>query len=321
MKVTDSRAPKALLISALAALILGAAAVDAVRHAPPAPIRAAMQTVIPNPQRLFHKSSIRILVAGLDYDYDAKDEETSAHSRSDVIMAVKLDFANTRVSELSVPRDMVATLPGGRSAKINQAQSEGGIAETQAVVAQWLGITGFDRYVVLRIDTMKDLINAIGGIDIAVTVPMDYDDSWGHLHVHLRKGMQHLDGEEAVGYARFRHDACGDPCRIRREQELLRAIVTRLRTDRLNTAVHIGQLLEVIDKDVETNLTFQEQLGIAFAMRNLAPARIVTAQVPYKAEVDLAGYGRSIVADETAKQQLVRRLLIDSDEASAGGTR
>lgn len=104
-------------------------------------------------------------------------------------MALDLDLKDHRVNELSVPRDMIATLPNGQKAKINQAQSDGGIAESKSVIADWLGIAPFDRYVVMRIDTSKDVINAIGGIDVVVknsdalrgmgpNGPVNYDDNW-----------------------------------------------------------------------------------------------------------------------------------------------
>lgn len=305
----------------LGALLMGTAAVSTVLHS--GRWTSVVQATIPNPQTLFGKDSLRVLVVGLDYDYDDKDQETSAHSRSDIIMAIDLDFAQRRAYELSVPRDMVATMPNGRQAKINEAQSEGGISESQAVVAQWLGIPSFDRYVVLRIDTMKDLINAIGGVDVQVKTSdclkygtgcheggIDYDDSWGHLHVHMTSGIQHLNGDDAVGYARFRHDWCSDPCRIMRQQQVVKAILQKLGRDKLNTLVHIGSLMGVVDKDVQTNFTPQEQLSIAFAMRDLKPSDVMTAQVPYVRDIDLPGYGDSIVADDTAKRHLVNMMLM-----------
>ena len=126
------------------------------------PVRAVQAVLIPDPLKVFHKDRLRVLLIGLDYDYDRLDQETSKSSRSDIIMALSLDFKNHRISELSVPRDMVATLPNGQQAKINQAQSEGGIAESKSVIASWLGVPSFDRYIVMRIDTTKDLIDAIG---------------------------------------------------------------------------------------------------------------------------------------------------------------
>ena len=274
----------------------------------------------PDPIQLFGKDRVRVLVAGLDYDYDDKDQETSKHSRTDIIMAVRLDFARHRIDELSVPRDMVAVMPDGQRAKINEAQSEGGIGESQAVVAHWLGIPGFDRYVVLRIDTTKDLIDALGGVDVDVensdalthsgpNGPIDYDDNWGHLHVHLKPGLQHLDGAQAVGYARFRHDWCSDPCRIMRQQAIIRAIVDRVEHDRLNVLAHATELLGVIRKDIDTNMTPAEELAIAMSFAHVTPRDIHTAQVPYVGTVELPVYGDSILPDEARKRALVAAML------------
>ena len=320
-----AKRPKFLYIAigALIVLFIATAAFSMVRHQ--TPWSAVIQAAIPSPQALFGKNSARVLVVGLDYDYDEKDQETSAHSRSDIIMAINLDFDRHRVYELSIPRDMVATLPNGQQAKINEAQSEGGIAESQKVVAQWLGISGFDRYVLLRIDTMKDLINAIGGVNVYVKNSdclryktnctgdsIDYDDSWGHLHVHLTEGMHHLNGDQAVGYARFRHDWCSDPCRIMRQQEVVRAILTKIKGGGdMGVLAQIQPLIGVVNRDVQTNLTPQEEVSLAYAFRDLSPSRVVTEQVPYVRDIDLPGYGDSIVPDEGAKAQLVRKMLLD----------
>lgn len=286
------------------------------------PVAIIEETTIPSPQALFGKPSILVLAEGLDYDYTDSDIETSAHSRSDIIMAIRMDFAHRRIYELSVPRDMVATLPNGRQTKINDAQSEGGITEAESVVATWLGIPGFDRYVILRIDAMKDLINAIGGVDVYVKNStcllthtdcthgtVDYDDTWGHLHVHLVEGLQHLNGAQAVGYARFRHDFCSDPCRIMRQQDVIRAIVARLRSNGLNAVFTIGPLLAALNRDVTTNLSPQEELSIAYAFRGITPNSIHTTQVPYVSDVVLPGEGDSIVPDEAAKRRLVLEYL------------
>ncbi|MBV8197337.1 MAG: hypothetical protein JO263_04330, partial [Candidatus Eremiobacteraeota bacterium] len=61
------------------------------------PIAAISQIFVPTPQQVFGKSNLLVLVEGLDYDYNAKDEEYSTDSRSDVIWAVNLDFANKRI--------------------------------------------------------------------------------------------------------------------------------------------------------------------------------------------------------------------------------
>lgn len=307
----------ALAVVGLSAAVAGFAIVQ---HK--SPWQVVTEPIVPDPQALFGKSQLRVLVVGLDYDYTNNDLEYSTNSRSDIIMAVNLDFKNHRVYELSVPRDMVATLPNGQEAKINQAQSDGGIAESEAVVSKWLGIPGFDRYVVLRIDTTKDLIDAIGGVDVDVknsdalmhegpNGPINYDDNWGHLHVHLAPGLQHLSGAQAVGYARFRHDWCSDPCRIMRQQQVVKAIVNKLKANKLDTLLHLRALLAVVNHDVQTNFTTTEELSIASAFAGITPKDIHTAQVPYVADVNLPGYGDSILPDTVKRAQLVRDMLLD----------
>jgi LCP family protein required for cell wall assembly len=287
------------------------------------PVTAITQMFIPSPQQVFGRSNILVLVEGLDYDYTSKDEEFSTNSRSDVIWAVNLDFATKRIYQLSVPRDMIATMPNGTRAKINQAQSDGGVNEAKSVIAQFLGIPGFDRYVILRIDATKAFVDAIGGVEVDVKSsdclkyktgctgePLQYDDSWGHLHIHLKQGPQHLNGEQAVAYMRFRHDWCSDPCRIMRQQQVLHAMATKLRSDKINTFMHLGDLLNVFRKYVQTDFSDQELLAIAAHYEGIPDSAIINKQVPYTGDIDLPGYGDSLVPDVEARTQLVSAMLL-----------
>jgi polyisoprenyl-teichoic acid--peptidoglycan teichoic acid transferase len=287
------------------------------------PVVAITQIFVPTPQQVFGRQNLLVLVEGLDYDYDAKDQEYSSDSRSDVIWAVNLDFANKRIYQLSIPRDMIATMPNGSQAKINQAQSEGGVKEARTVIADWLGIPGFDRYVILRIDATKAFIAAIGGVNVYVKSSdcfrynthctgerLDYDDNWGHLHIHLNEGMQHLDGPAAVGYMRFREDWCSDPCRIMRQQQVLRALVTKLKSNQVNTLMHLGSLLAVFRKYVQTDFTDPELVSIANYYQGIPSSAIVSDQVPYTADVDLPNYGDSLVPDTVARAHLVATMLV-----------
>lgn len=307
---------RALLLSfgiGLIAVLAVAAGYAITMHRSP----LAVLVAAPQPQDVFHKDNLLVLLEGLDYDWTDKDEESSKASRSDVIQAVNLDFVNHRVYELSVPRDMAAVMPNGRETKINQAQSDGGIKEAQSVIAKWLGIPAFDRYVILRINSTKNIINAIGGIDINVqnSDPKDkstmvYDDNWGHLHIHLQPGFQHLNGEQAVGYARFRHDWCSDPCRIKRQQQVLKAAVAKLKGNKFNTALHIGDLIVAFGHAVDTNLTTTEQLTIANAFASLSPGDVHTAQIPYVDTKIASDGGEVLIPNASEKARLVGRMLL-----------
>jgi len=286
------------------------------------PIQVIAETFVPSPQEVFGRSNLLVLVEGIDYDYTGSDIEYSASSRSDMIKAVNLDFDNKNVYALSVLRDMEATYPNGSVHKINQAQSDGGPAEAQKVIASFLGIPGFDRYVLLRIDATKDLINAIGGVDVYVKTSdclmnhtgctggsVDYDDSWGHLHVHLTEGMHHLNGDQAVSYGRFRHDWCSDPCRVMRQNDVIMAALNKLRGDKLNTLVHAGDIMKVVHKDIQTNFTDSELVTLASYFSSVSLSNVHFNETPYTGDEELAD-GDDLVPDKPGIHKLVQTMLI-----------
>jgi polyisoprenyl-teichoic acid--peptidoglycan teichoic acid transferase len=277
--------------------------------------REVVSLFIPAPEQVFGKDRIQVLVLGIDYNYTDNDLEYSKAARSDTIWSVALDFPTRSVSQLAVPRDMDVVLPNGHEDKINVAYAIGGVPEASEVVGTFLGLpkndagTYYDRYIVLRVDAAKDLINAIGGIDVPVEKAMDYDDNWGHLHIHFTTGVHHMNGEQAVSYSRFRHDAEGDIGRIRRQQQVLRLSIDRLKHDKFNDVAHIKQLLDVAHRDIISNLTFDEELSLATAYAEVDQRAIKTAQVPFTGDKDIAG-GNVLIPDDTGKANLVQALLL-----------
>lgn len=281
------------------------------------------QIFVPPPQKYFAKDRIDVLLLGIDYNYDQNDIEYSTGARSDTIMALSINFptdANPKPSVhiLSIPRDMLFTYPDGHQDKINTAYQTGGSSPvksaqaSEVAVAKFLGLPGFDRFVTLRIDATKEVVDAIGGIDIVPDETMDYDDTWGHLHIHFKGGkLYHMNGDQAVSYSRFRHDACSDPCRIKRQQQVIRVAINKLKTEKFNDLMHIGQLIGVFNRNVVTNFAPAEEVSIASAFSSIDVASVKTDQVPYTNDVDLACCGDSLVADDAAKAQLVQKYFLD----------
>jgi LCP family protein required for cell wall assembly len=308
----------ALVCLGLASLVAGFTIFSHKRN----PLSAISGLFVQSPQQVFGKQNLLVLVEGLDYDYTANDQPFSSSSRSDVIWAVNFDFANHQVYELSVPRDMLATFPDGSRQKINEAQADGGPKEAQRVIAQFLGIPGFDRYAVLRINAAKEIVDAFGGVDVdvensdcltnphhCVNSAINYDDTWGHLHVHLKPGMQHLNGAQAVGYMRFRHDWCSDPCRIMRQQQVIRALITKIKSNKIATLFRLPALIGIVRNNLQTNLTQSEMLSIATYYSDATPRDVHTAQVPYTGDVEMPD-GDDLIANDTAKSRLVQRMLV-----------
>lgn len=287
------------------------------------PLQVISQTFAPSPSDVFGKPNLLVLVEGLDYDYTSKDMEFSTNSRSDVIKAVNIDFVNKNIFVVSVPRDMLAVFPNGSKGKINQAQADGGVKEASQVIAAFLDIPGFDRYAILRIDATKDIINALGGVDVYAKTSdclqyhtactggrIDYDDSWGHLHIHFTEGLHHMNGEQAVGYGRFRHDWCSDPCRIKRQDQVMTAVVDKLKNDKINTLLNAGNLLKVIRTDIDTNFTDSELVSLAtYFSGGLTKDNVHFAEIPYTGDVELAD-GDDLIPDEALKSKLVQSMLV-----------
>jgi LCP family protein required for cell wall assembly len=280
--------------------------------------------VIASPQSYFHKDRIAVLLLGIDYNYDTNDIEFSNNARSDTIKALALNLPtstnpNGSVAILSVPRDTDVLMPNGREDKINAAYTGFGNDSVKAahnsekVVAGFLGVPGFDRYITLRIDATKDLIDAIGGIDVVPDETMNYDDSWGHLHIHFIGGKKyHMDGDQAVSYSRFRHDACSDPCRIKRQDQVIRLTVAKLKNDKFNDFLHISQLIGVVRNNVYTDLSEPEMLSLAWAFQHVDLGNLQTEQVPFVADKDLACCGNVLIADDAAKNALVKKFFLDA---------
>ena len=133
-------------------------------------------------------------------------------NRSDSLMLVRLDPGTHRISYLSIPRDLRVEIPGYGTSKINAANQIGGPALTIATVKALTGLP-FDHVVVVDFDGFKELIDAIGGIEVDVPKavlsnrfdcpykPSRCDDWEGW---RFEKGTQQMDGRRALVYSRIR---------------------------------------------------------------------------------------------------------------------
>jgi len=275
---------------------------------------AAVSFFVPTPQMVFGKDRIYVALLGLDYDYNSKDEEYSSDARTDKISIYGIDFPSKVVKEIAVPRDTDAIV-AGHEQKINAAYHVGGEKLTDTVVGEFLGLpvnergTHFDRYIILRINATKDFINAIGGIDVVVEKEMNYEDNWGHLHIHFHPGPIHMDGEQAVSYARFRHDECGDPCRIKRQQQVTRLAITKLKNDKFNDLTHIASLIGVISRNVQTNLTGEEMRALAWHFKDVNMSDVRESQIAYIDTKDTSYGGNVLIPDPRQKAALVADFL------------
>jgi LCP family protein required for cell wall assembly len=187
--------------------------------------------------------------------------------RSDTMILVGVDLARGRVRMLSIPRDTWAEIPGHGWDKLNAAFAYGGVALARETVQRLTGVA-VDHYVVVNMSGFKRIVDALGGVTVNVDENMNYDDPYDTppLHIHLKKGVQHLDGTQALGFVRFRHDAQGDFGRMRRQQEFLRALARQALLPQ--NWVHLPELISALRDAVQTDLSASQALRLALLLHD-----------------------------------------------------
>ena len=207
---------------------------------------------------------LNILIIGVDVTLDSKRRVVNV-SRADTLALVTFDPERQRIAVMSIPRDTRAQLPGHGETKINASYAYGGPALTVRTVEQLVGVK-IDGYVKLGPESFAKFIDAIGGIEVDVEKDMKYTDSWAGYTINLKKGLQHLNGEQATGYIRFRHDEMGDIGRVERQRKVLVALLKKLKDPK--TIMASPQLLRAFALYTQTNLTSYELMALGiFALR------------------------------------------------------
>jgi LCP family protein required for cell wall assembly len=276
--------PKVLGLLVLVLVVAGGIYFTQTKHGRDA-VSVATTAIHQDPNLLFNdvnSNIVNILLIGRDVNYKiifkngkpvahVHDENTPA--RSDTMILLSLNKTNGTIRMISFPRDALVRMPPNqyhvRIAKLNAAHAYGGPAMLEQALRDDLGIT-VHRYVEIRFDGFKSLIDKVGGIDVDVIGALhrdgtrgnlNYDDNWANLHIHLKPGMQRLNGTEAHNYVRFRMDLEGDPGRIRRQQQVMRALAKKMTEQPL---YKIPGLVEEVRTQFKTDMTDQEIASAAF---------------------------------------------------------
>jgi LCP family protein required for cell wall assembly len=261
---------------------------------------------------------LNVLIMACDVNYVEKNgrQVMGLNGNTDSMILARFDPASEQIRMLSIPRDTRVPIPGHGTFKINAANPYGGPTLAARVVADFLNVT-VDRYVLFNTRAVIQLVDAIGGITVYVPKRMNYDDFSGKLHIHLAKGMNHLDGQKAHDFLRFRHDELGDIGRVQRQQIFLQAVVAQYMNP-INL-LKTPQLIKVAQDNLETNLTNDELIKLCGWGKDLRKDKIQLGMVPGIATtVENVSYW---VADEAGTHRMVTQFLNGqtADEARAPG--
>ncbi len=248
---------------------------------------ATLVTPIPEPmpQLFLDKSVINLLLLGRDTDRE------STSYRTDVMIIVSVNTAANAVTLLTLPRDLFVYVPGWTMNRLNTAALHGdvigypggGVALLEQTILYNFGIPlhGWAR---IDFNGFKQVIDVLGGVDVPVSCAMQdwrlinpYDpavdvqnaDNW-HLYT-VETGLQHMDGDLALWYARSRKRS-SDFDRSRRQHQVLRAMLEK--GLQLNMLPKAPELYQQYVQIVDTDLGIGDVLQFVPLAANLERARI-----------------------------------------------
>ncbi|MEY8446033.1 LCP family protein [Enterococcus ratti] len=204
------------------------------------------------------KEPFSVLLLGLDTGGLGRTEQ----GRSDTMMVVTVNPKQKKSTIISLDRDIYTNIVGyGTVDKLNHAYAFGGVDMAMDSIEQLLDIP-IDHYVTINLDGMKDLINAVDGIEVNNKIDFTLDG------IHVPVGKQVLDGKKGLAYSRMRHeDPLGDIGRQARQREVVTKIVNKVLS--LDGVSNYRKILKAVEKNVTTDLNWDDMLDVA---TNYTPA-------------------------------------------------
>lgn len=268
---------------------------------------------------------LKVLLLGVSTDLDSE--------LTDTIMVASYDPNTQKANLLSIPRDTYTgknTKKAVASQKINALYNINKNPEkTLEAVNE---ITGLDikYYVVVKTEALIKLVDTIGGVKFNVPMRMKYTDTSQDLYIDLEEGEQVLDGNKAEQLLRFRHNdyqkgvgmtsypseyGDNDFGRMRTQRDFI--IATLKQTLKPSNIFKIGQILEIANENVETNLELSFVKDYIPYAVELDTENIASATLPGTTPDVSSTNGVSIfVADKTETKKLIQTMFNVGTEES-----
>ena len=229
---------------------------------------------------------LNVALIGVDYsaereNWRGKDGISAAHA--DVIIVLAVNFDKNTATLISLPRDTYTRIPGVSGIyKLNAALNCGGgmnaedgagfkkVCETASYL---LGGIPVNYYYAVTMPAVKELVDAIGGVDYRLDV------SFTMQHRTYYAGRQHMNGQGVLDYLRVRKEAsgldaseAGDVHRVQRQKKMLVAIFNQLK--KKDTLRNIPEILEAFDGQLFTNCSKEQTLSLAMYGYNMDSSNI-----------------------------------------------
>ena len=211
-----------------------------------------------------------LLLMGTDGsdEREASEEFAGDQFRSDSIMLTRIDPVNKKVTLVSLHRDTLVDMGEYGQNKLNAAHAIGGAALAVKTVSELAGVP-ISHYAEINFDGFKDIVDALGGVEVDVPMTIDDADAGGHLD----EGLQTLNGDQALILCRSRHAyeqyGDGDSFRAANQRLVLSAIAKKLLAADVAT---MAGTVQALSQYVTTDLEISDIVGLAQAMQGLDPS-------------------------------------------------
>ena len=207
-------------------------------------------------QKLEELEPINVLILGISQDISAK--------LTDTIIVASYNPKTQKASLISIPRD---TFVGNDKKKATSYDKINALYQSspEKTLDAVNKITGLNiiYYVVVSNNALVELVDTIGGVEFDVPIDMNYDDSSQDLYIHLKKGFQKLNGEQAEWLVRFRKNNNGtsyptsygdnDLGRMKTQREFLKEVAKQ--TLKLKNITKLGEFADILKRNITTNIS------------------------------------------------------------------
>lgn len=188
------------------------------------------------------------------------DQRGSEIARTDTIMLAEYDPANQSAKLVSLMRDMYIDIPGHGYNKLNASFALGGPELLRETIEKNFGIEA-EYYSIVDFNGFTQIVDTLSpdGIQVEVEKDMHYGSGDGSTNIDLKEGTQYLNGEDLLGYVRYRSDARGDFARVERQQKVIRLLKNELLSFQgvLKAPRLIGNLQPYVDTNVKGTKVLQ----------------------------------------------------------------
>ena len=257
-----------------------------------------------------------ILLLGSDQRATAEAAEQGVSGqRSDTMMLVHLPADGSEAYVTSFPRDLYVEIPGHGQDRINAALSYGGLPLAVNTVEDYTD-TPIDHVALIDFEGITGLVDTLGGVDVQVPESFERDG------MQFTEGTQHLDGEEALVFARERKQLdTGDFARNQNQQQLLKAIAGELLSgDTLSSPGKMRDTIAALSPYLTTDEGLDSrtivQLGVE--NRNLRSSDLHFLEAPHGDPYTTSGGASVVASDEEGMEELRTALEEDTmDEYAA----